>query len=225
VKHRAVPVVFVAAALSVACGENFRPSEGTGGGGSTSSSGSGGSVVLAAGCADDSRELFADQQAYPEIAGCQGAWDVPGVTTMGSDLPACLRAAGNNGENTFGTGCSVQDLCAAGWHVCETAEEVATGSEGDGCPATAEDELWLTRQTTEPGALFCGTPSENNLVGCGGLGEDADPSCSPLTAVAFFSHCDGTAWRCGDMAQGDREAALVVKLNPLDPGGVLCCRD
>ena len=59
----------------------------------------------------------------PNIAGCAGGFDVPGVTTAASMQPNCGRISGNSSINPQGTGCSVEDLCSEGWHVCTGAED------------------------------------------------------------------------------------------------------
>jgi hypothetical protein len=211
-----------------ACGDNFQPNEGSGGGSSSgsggSSSGSGGSEP---GCADGTRERYEDRDAFPNIAGCRGAWSVPGVSTDESKAPVCGRQAGNSGEVPSGVGCSVADLCAKGWHVCRSAVDVGASSGGLGCPEVdSGPELWLTRQTSVAMSIACSdVQTDNNLIGCGDMGEDADGSCAPLERVVFFSHCVEAGWSCGTSDQGNREAALVTKSQPLDGGGVLCCRD
>ena len=147
------------------------------------------------------------------------------MSTPASASPACGREAGNSGANPAGQGCTVADLCAAGWHVCRSAVEVGADSGGVGCPPPREPpELWLTRQTSMAMSAVCGD-SDNNLVACGTMGEPADGSCMPLERVVFFSHCDEAGWSCGTAAEGDLEAAVVTKTMPVVGGGVLCCRD
>ena len=83
-------------------------------------------VVSLPGCADGTREAFVNVVRFPSIAGCAGGWTVPGVLTPASMLPACARAAGNSGLRPNGAGCTVEDLCALGWHVCLGARELTT---------------------------------------------------------------------------------------------------
>ena len=74
-----------------------------------------------AGCADGTREGFADTKLFAAIAACGGAWDQPGIFNM---PVKCNREAGNDGKNAPGIGCTVSDLCAQGWHVCYGKDDV-----------------------------------------------------------------------------------------------------
>jgi hypothetical protein len=170
------------------------------------------------GCADGTREAFVDMAAHPKIAGCAGGFTVPGVVSNASKLPACARAGGNNGANPSGTGCSVEDLCALGWHVCTSRTDVAV--EDAGCDPTPG--FWLTRQS-QSAAGACIVGGTNNLVGCGTLGEVASGTCTPLNRDMRYFHCaDASPWSCGTGPVG--EANIVVKPGPAQ-GGVLCCHD
>lgn len=187
----------------------------------------GGDVV---GCADGTREAFRSQAAQPNIAGCSGAWQVPGVSGASATNPSCGHEAGNDGANALGVGCSVADLCASGWHVCEDAIAVANRASGGVCdPDTGlPGSIWITRQgqTGEGGgaAGLCGAQVVNNIVGCGTLGAVPDGSCAPLNRNMRFDDCaPANGWDCGAMAEQWREAEIVTKALP-DHGGVLCCR-
>src|SRR5438094_29432 len=124
------------AAIAVGGGGGFSSGPGTtagGGGASASAAASGGSGVTASassatstgstasgttsdmGCADGTREAYPDAMIEPNIAGCDGRFQLGGFT--GAPMPACNRQAGNNGAVQDGAGCNVADLCAAGWHV------------------------------------------------------------------------------------------------------------
>lgn len=131
---------------------------------------------IATGCSDGTREGFLDETRYPDIAACSGAWNIPGIHH--DEGPACGRLSGNNGANIYGTGCNVEDLCAAGWHVCHGVDDIANhssiGCEGimDGQP---QPGFFVSRETSN-GALTCtgdgyGHPGyANDLFGCGDLG-------------------------------------------------------
>src|SRR5262245_43793563 len=92
------------------------------------------------GCADGTREAYVDEQAFPDVAGCSGGFQVPGVTTPESQAPQCDRMAGNDGSNAVGSGCSVADLCAEGWRVCESADDLGMSSSTGRCPGPEESE-------------------------------------------------------------------------------------
>jgi hypothetical protein len=200
------------------------------GGGSCEFSASGGSSAggshdgdQVAGCSDGTRELFIDPGVHPDIAGCSGGFSVAGVLSAAARAPQCGRHAGNHGLEPSGWGCSVADLCSLGWHVCESAAEVALKSANGEC---ANDGLgfWATRQSQDDQRL-CIAAGNNNLVGCGvGLGEAPHPSCDPLALELRETHCNGScAWICDGTSVFD-EADFVQKYGPED-GGVLCCRD
>ncbi|TNF33920.1 MAG: hypothetical protein EP329_07800 [Deltaproteobacteria bacterium] len=205
--------------------------------------------VLQVGCADGSREGFADLDQYPVIAGCGGAWDVPGIF----DMPAsCGRAAGNDGANADGVGCTVTDLCAEGWGVCHGRAKVLQAAGGcEGALIGATGPVFFTTQMSSTGAFACATGADatNDLFGCGNLGCDFTSNatvadlCAPLV-LSSHDLCKGlrndlgcgdwcnhlgkypglpNAWSCG--SDGSHEALNVTKSHPDQQGGVLCCRE
>jgi len=191
------------------------------------------------GCADGGREGFLDEATYPNIAACGGGWSEPGVRS--TVAPTCARAAGDDGTNPNGVGCSVADLCATGWHVCADKEEVAaaspTGCEGAVAPGTPNNGvLFITRQRSTNNIVCedrASAMGNNDVFGCGNLGPTLDPSknCAPLNRALASQHdgsCDFNEaepplgpWRCGPSSL--EESVHVVKDGP-DKGGVLCCR-
>lgn len=172
------------------------------------------------GCADGQREGFLDQAAWPDIAGCSGAWTIPGlssyapgqapacpeITPDDTRSPACRRTAGDDGVNPEGTDCNAADLCETGWHVCMDAMEVAelSASGCGGCVSQEEDAeplLFLTRQSS---------------TGCGqcanGVGDG--PQC---TSGSCAAGCFGTektsndVFGCGNY--GDVPQSACAPLN------------
>lgn len=196
------------------------------------------------GCADGQRDAFRDRLRYPEIAGCAGGFGNAGLSRESS--PTCARGAGDDGANPTGLGCSASDLCAPGWHVCRSAQDVATHSP-DGCAGAGDADasaFYATRQTG-PGCGHCATGTDpgcgsndcrpgcaqtertsNDIFGCGTLGAVPQASsCGPLDR--FSQNLCGSLrppWRCNGDPQGLRESDLVVKPGP-EAGGVLCCLD
>lgn len=198
-----------------------------------------GTAVNESGCSDGEREYFTPPYpgAYDDIAGCAGGFRVPGITTPASMQPQCARNAGDDSPNANGEGCSVEDLCSAGWHVCKSAAEVSSKTSMTGCAAfgwNAPDQFWLTRQAQSDGGECAGPPAKNNLTGCGtGIGNDPgwNSKCGPLNRTANYKACIPTAaWFCGNGQQNDpdsgmlNEAEIVQKVSA-EEGGVLCCRD
>ena len=207
-------------------------------------------IVVAAGCSDGTREGFGDMQKFPTLAGCGGAWDQAGIF----DKPAsCNREAGNTGKNAPGKGCTVSDLCLKGWHVCYGKQDVLNRNP-DGCLGVmtgAVSPVFFTTQMSSSGAFLCATGAKdtNDLFGCGDLGcdftsnVDVKAKCYPLT-MSSHDQCKGlrndlncgdwcnhlgkykaltNAWDCGK--DTTKEALNVVKTQPGQQGGVLCCQD
>jgi hypothetical protein len=212
---------------------------GTGG---ASASSTGGAVST--GCSDGTREGFVDPATYPRIAGCSGGFSVPGILMYTG--PACARMAGNSSRNPRGTGCSVDDLCSVGFHVCLGASEVAyDSSTGCGEAASEAGLFFATRQgSTGCGVCTLGTTLDdsicngascvagcaptlkaaNDVFGCGTLGSPMMAYCGVLNRFSndLCSGLEGTPWDCGTDAYN--EANFVTKSAP-ESGGVLCCAD
>jgi len=203
-----------------------------GGGGSAGSdgaAGSGGSPLSDAGignprivgCADGQREGFLSLLTHPAIAACAGGFALPGVVDLVA--PACANAAGDDGVIPNGAGCNALDLCAAGWHLCADAAEVAARSP-TGCAGAAvgTELVFFAAAQHGPGQGNCGPTGSDDLFGCGTLGEVTHPSCVPLDRWSK-TLCGMLAnpWVCGGSSV--TEALDVVKPGPA-AGGVLCCR-
>lgn len=187
--------------------------------GSSSESGSTGEPNTS-GCADGEREALLDEGIFPDIAACSGAWSFPGVTV---NTTMCDRDGGDDGPIPTGRGCSVEDLCAEDWHVCESRTEVQ-----DSGIANCDDEFWngaffVTRQSGN-GSDTCGNVGLNDVFGCGDLGYVDIFSCAPLNRSTgnLCVELDDPPWSCG--GADDMEADQLVKDGP-EFGGVLCCRD
>ncbi len=186
-------------------------------------------VDPAVGCADEEREGFVDLDKYRHIAGCSGAWDQPGVSPT-TIVPTCGRAAGDDGTNKEGTGCSSADLCATGWHICDGWQEVAakspTGCAGSTPPdAAPKSLLFAVRQPSENNTV-CGQPGDgfNDVFGCGNLGHGIAPDkgCGPLDRALASTQEDSCGfneaephhgpWECIGGAGSDlKEGETVTK--------------
>jgi hypothetical protein len=204
---------------------------------------------VASGCSDGDREGFIDDVVSPNIAGCSGGWSVPGVmeqnpgrapacpglATFDTVLPACGRKAGNSSPNPNGAGCNVTDLCAAGWHVCAGAADIASHSPSGCRAATGPDDppLFFAARQSGPGDGYCSAKAlaseSNDVFGCGSFGATSPiVACGPIDR---FTHNEcsglrGSNWSCSSAADsgGICEAFLLVHRGP-DYGGALCCRD
>jgi len=181
------------------------------------------------GCADGTREGFKSLDRYPNIAACAGAWQVPGLVAPETLTPQCDRQAGNDGAAIAGGGCSVADLCAEGWHACESAREVSTNAEScaDAAMPGAPPAFYITRQRglmmTCDRMNLTGT---NNIFGCGNFGSAAPAACAPFVRMLRDADCRANPpWMCtnGPLGYSVSELIDVTKSGPAR-GGVLCCR-
>jgi hypothetical protein len=182
------------------------------------------------GCADGQREGYLDRAKYQKIAACSGAWEEPGLVSFDSKVPQCDRRGGDDGDRTDGRGCSVADLCASGWHVCESAAQVssyASGCADATAPFGNTDVFFVTRQR---GSLYsicdaANAQGTNNLYGCGNMGIAADKSCAPFTRMLRDTECS-FPWQCaeGPLGTSSNELGVVTKRGSTK-GGVLCCKD
>ena len=184
------------------------------------------------GCADGAREGLIELASYPAIAACAGGWQVPGLLSNAARTPACARAGGNQGARPQGQGCSSADLCAAGWHVCENAAEVA--NKGGRCadataPANGRKVFYATRQSGDDGCASANTELGNNgdnlVHGCGTFGVTASRGCAPLNTSLHDDSCSANPpWQCRGGNNNVHEISVVTKPGSA-LGGVLCCRD
>lgn len=225
-------------------------------------------ALSAVGCADGQREGFTDLGASPNVAGCSGAWTIPSIHTEApgtapscpglpvadTTSPACSRGAGDDGANPLGTGCNVADLCAAGWHVCSGADDVAASSASGCAGATraGDPPLFFASRQTSTGCGQCATgastdPScnsascaagcdqtaatSNDVFGCGNFGATSPiQSCGPLDRFSqnLCAALSDSPWSCnlptGADDNGYCEAYTLTK-SGTSHGGVLCCRD
>jgi len=193
------------------------------------------------GCADGTREGFVDVDQYPAIAACSGGFAVPGL--LSELVLQCNRQGGDDGPLPNGDGCSAEDLCALGFHVCASEQDVADHSP-TGCNGSAPTPglFFVTRQSgpgcgicalgadTQPGCSACQCiagclqtdATANDLFGCGSIG-DATNECGVLDRFSNDLCSQLPApWSCG--GDGCNEAHALVKLGP-GAGGVLCCLD
>lgn len=179
------------------------------------------------GCSDATREGFPDLVAFPALAACAGAWSIPGLRP---DPPvSCNRAGGDDGARPAGVGCSANDLCATGWHVCRTRLEVyeRLPATDRSCALLGAEEgmLFVTAQSGVPGG-GCTETGTNDVVGCGTYGIGlTEPTCEPLDRSSdnmCFTIKSVGGWECPDP---DSELTTIRKSDPTAGGGVLCCRD
>jgi hypothetical protein len=180
------------------------------------------------GCADGTREGFVSVSAYPSIAGCSGAWSVPGVLRPNM-VPTCNRGGGNSGSVPEGTGCAAVDLCAVGWHVCNGRTEVnlrAPSGCGDAVPNGTPDKslFFAVAQHSTTNTVCDEAGSDNDVFGCGNLGTllTADRMCGPLNRALASTQPNSCGyneaspglgpWEClGGADSHLHEGALVTK--------------
>lgn len=196
----------------------------------------GGPVVLSGlpavvGCADGTREGFLDitPGTWPDIGGCAGGWQVPGLTYAAGRQSLCGRRGGNTSTNPQGLGCGAADLCAPGWHVCLGPREVERRSPS-GCEAAVPPGTRAFFAVAGGGSVggdcVFGPSAHNDVRGCGTLGQPEADGCFPLDRRLEFYDCLATAgvWDCGGPTSHVTEVLTVWKPRP-ELGGVLCCRN
>jgi hypothetical protein len=186
------------------------------------------------GCADGTREGLVNVLSHPRIAACSGGWNVPGLLGPAATAPQCGRRAGNSGALPGGAGCSAADLCAEGWHVCDTASEVfqLAGDCKDAIgPLGAAPVFFATRQRALGNICVAANDAgTSRLHGCGNFGNKEDQSCAPLPFLLRDVDCSSNPpWSCPTRMMTPLFPALgeiqtVVKPGPAR-GGVLCCHD
>lgn len=220
-------------------------------------------LVCPEGCADGQREGFLDHKTYPDIAGCSGGWSIPGIHTHHpGKAPACpniktypttkthcQRRAGDDSQNPQGKGCSVEDLCAAGWHVCKGAADLKASSPTGckGVTTSSSPSLFFASRQSSTGCAACTTgtstqskcnstscksgcqqtaKTSNDVFGCGNFGDIVQHNaCKPFDRFSG-NNCLSIAqggWSC-PASQGLCEAYTLVKKSSAF-GGVLCCRN
>jgi len=181
---------------------------------------------IQAGCADGTREAFTTLATFPNIAGCDGAWSVAGVT--GNISPQCNNNAGNSGSNPSGSGCTIEDLCAVGWHVCTTVSDVVSNLPAIHPTCLTTDFNPGTFYVTQQSGLGnggCDPTGDNDLFGCGSGGAGGgisppNPDCSPLNEFSNnLCSALSASWNCG--VDSNNEGANAVKTE--GGGGALCC--
>ncbi|MEM9456916.1 MAG: hypothetical protein AAGF11_22245 [Myxococcota bacterium] len=171
------------------------------------------------GCADGTRDALADEVLHPDIAACAGGFGVPGVNI---GMPVCDRQGGNDGPLPDGVGCSIDDLCAAGWHLCASRNEVMTAGLTD-CDALAWGSQFFATAQSGTGDNACAAMGANDVFGCGDIGHANIRGCAPLNRSTSNLCTDIIGpWDCLDDAYN--EASNLTKSGP-ENGGALCCRD
>lgn len=187
------------------------------------------------GCSDGSREWFKDPSTYPNIAGCAGAFSVPGLIQHdGTPIePMCDRQAGNSAMSKDGLGCSAVDLCEPGWKICDSTSEILSSSSGRFCDTSRHLQLpsgsfFASAASFSVLTKHCLTnlPTENSIPGCGNLNNGN--LCGLFQHFAFNSHisCDNLplGWNCSLVGSFSSPLFNISK-SFTDTGGVLCCRE
>lgn len=117
------------------------------------------------------------------------------------------------------------DLCAPGWHVCESAGEVGFHVTHDQCDTSEElPDLFFASRQSGSGNCTCDDYGNSDLFGCGSHGDQSCLQQCGVLARASGDLCTNltSSWNCG--SDSFEEAANVTKPDP-GGGGVLCCRD
>jgi hypothetical protein len=190
------------------------------------------------GCADTTREGFLSTTSYPRIAACSGGFAVAGMASP----TQCNNTSGNSSSNPNGNGCAAADLCAPNFHICFSSGDVANNSTTGCTGAAPSPNLFFASLQSGPGCELCGGAQgqpacsfpadcngcqgfgcENDVFGCGDLGDPPDSSCGVLNEFSNnLCSALGAPWNCPNVNAGCSEFATVTKSGPSN-GGVLCC--
>jgi hypothetical protein len=169
-------------------------------------------TLSALGCADDSREAFADVGEFPTIAGCGAIW------TEAKDLRASKTGNACGGNDTCA---APADACADGWSICGLAGDpvqVTSRVTQQQCDEAA-DGTFLAAMSHCSFAFPC----EYDLpLPCLLESTCSEPVCCGATCGNFPGCPDGVfaaTTRAGTMDQGCGRYA------PDNATGVLCCKD
>lgn len=180
------------------------------------------------GCSDGTREGFESGSLFPKLAGCEGAWSIAGLRLA----PICGRQNGND-LNPSGANCAASDLCAPGWAICSSRDEIATCLGAGSCvdATTQPQTFFATSVGSKPSTSWsCDdqVTSTDDLYGCGTAGGEFSSSppssntCPPLTKSSdnACSGLDTTIWQCA----GPNTAEQLNVTKKQGVGGVLCCK-
>lgn len=181
------------------------------------------------GCSDGSREWFVDRNLYPDIAGCAGAFDRPGLN---NSSPSCSRKTGNSAVDTSGTGCSAADLCEVGWKVCDSLMTLLSSSGGRFCDTSRHVSMpsgsfYASAITSEQISNTCQDylPPGGNLVGCGNveLGSYCEMNGKHVFSSVQSPTTLSSTW---NLPSGTLEDMLTSATKTFSmTSGVLCCRE
>jgi len=118
-----------------------------------------------------------------------------------------------------------QSLCAAGWKVCKSGDEVSSNgvdaAKCKSCDTMASSTFYATSQSG-PGNNICNPADEtgkNDLWGCGCSG----PVASTCGVLAYrFGSGNNYKWKSWSASDGLDEVGTTVKAS--GHGGVMCCK-
>ncbi|MCW5801404.1 MAG: hypothetical protein KIT31_03265 [Deltaproteobacteria bacterium] len=159
------------------------------------------------GCADGERDGFADFEVFPRIAACAGVW-VPAASLR---KPATGSPCG--GEVMCA---SPADLCATGWHICSSAQELAVVS-AEQCAEAGEGQ-YLAAMSSSAAEGEC-DPGLVDAMPCRERGANAQPVCCGEGCVD--ARCRDAVWKG---ATAIASSGLACGASAVAIGdGVLCC--
>ncbi len=171
-----------------------------------------------AGCADGQREGFADQERFPDVAGCLGRWKgrrslraPPKGRPCGDDLGPCEVPA---------------DVCAEGWHVCASdgnPNDVRDRLDPESCADGAGPGKFVAGMSHGQSREMCPPPPEPHTVfPCYTRDYMAEPVCCGQGCA--LGRCRDALWP-GEtrISKGRNEGC--EQLTSAHNGGVMCCRD
>ena len=162
------------------------------------------------GCADGTREGFADPAAWKHIAGCCGRLVAcPACAAPTAAQPRCARAAGNTGDRRLGHGLrgrrSVRRRLARLPATARTC--AATRPPNARAPSSRGHAAFFVTQAGASSYGLCAADPvlQNDLHGCGNFGQPELGGCQPLNRRLSFVDC------LASRVAGRRLAGLVLR--------------
>jgi len=115
-------------------------------------------------------------------------------------------------------GCSAEDLCASGWHICTDQADFSLSSGN--CSELVSDlpTFYATAQGSA-GSNICDGNGANDIFGCGRACGAPTSQCGSLDRV-LTSMTPLAGWDLGSIDTAERDNVSKAE----GSGGVLCCR-
>lgn len=172
------------------------------------------------GCADGTREAFADGTVFPQIAGCSGTWAGPQSLTAAPTGADC--------GNDLGECASPADLCAPGWRICGSTglpSDLTDRLSADQCLAADNPGTFAAGFSHSPNAwsptVDCGP--QPGPYPCRPSSWGSEPVC--CGADCDIAICGSTVWPEATAIGSGVQYEACDGFGGDSSTGVLCCAE